>query len=469
MEGLEISENSFVSTLENKDFRIDSQFFTQEPIKNPKLKYDKIGNCLVNAQYGISIAMNEDGIGYPIYRMNEIHSMMCDLEVDKNAEISNAELAIFELNDRDVLFNRTNSFEWVGRTGVYRKLDNRKFVFASYLVRFIPDERKILPEYLAAFLNTKAGIADIKRRARQSINQTNVNPEEVKAIEIPLLSIHFQELIKSYFDKAHKFIIRSKGSYGTAERLLLKKIDLDNFNPSKEPVNVKSFKESFGNSGRLDAEYYQVKYDNIEKRLMSYVNGFSRLEEQIEYIKTGEYSESYTNKTDKSSFYLRNNNISRGQIIPDYSYSVNPTSFSCSAEENEILTSRVGTIGLFGVISPDLKGSIYSDNVLCFKLTEALNPYVYSVLFSSKPYQLLLEKLAGGSVQPLITQTSIKTLLIPILEESFQTHISELIKESFSLKKQSEHLLEVAKRAVELAIEEGEEVAKDYIQSNSNF
>ena len=118
LEGLEVKEKLFSSTLENKDFRIDSQFYTKEPIKNPVLIYEKIGNLLINAQYGISISMNEDGEGYPIYRMNEIHNMLCDIDVSKYAKISSSELQTFKLNDRDVLFNRTNSLEWGGMCGI---------------------------------------------------------------------------------------------------------------------------------------------------------------------------------------------------------------------------------------------------------------------------------------------------------------------------------------------------------------
>jgi len=94
-------------------------------------------------------------------------------------------------------------------------------------------------------------------------------------------------------------------------------------------------------------------------------------------------------------------------------------------------------------------------------------PLLPPVLFSTKPYQLLLEKLAGGSVQPLITQTSLKLLLIPIIDFSKQQQIAKLIEQSFSLKKQSEHLLEVAKQAVEIAIEEDEKVALKYINQET--
>lgn len=129
----------------------------------------------------------------------------------------------------DVLFNRTNSFEWVGRTGLYRKINDNDYIFASYLVRFIPDENFILPEYLTAFLNSKQGIWDIKRRARQSINQTNVNPEEVKEIEIPLLSMVIQQKIKFMFDISHEKRVLSDSLYKEAEELLLKELDLLDF------------------------------------------------------------------------------------------------------------------------------------------------------------------------------------------------------------------------------------------------
>ena len=48
---------------------------------------------------------------------------------------------------------------------------------------------------------------------------------------------------------------------------MLEEIGLRNFEPSKEPVNIKSFKDSFGSSGRLDAEYYQKKYDDLEEKI----------------------------------------------------------------------------------------------------------------------------------------------------------------------------------------------------------
>ena len=511
LEGLEISEVSFTNTLKNKDFRIDSQFYTQEPIKNPKLTYDKIGNCLLNAQYGISIAMNEESIGYPIYRMNEIHSMMCDLEVDKCADISTTDLETFELEDRDVLFNRTNSFQWVGRTGIYKKIDDRKFVFASYLVRFIPDQNKILPEYLATFLNTHAGVADIKRRARQSINQTNVNPEEVKAIDIPILSITFQELLKDCFDQAQKLRIESKSTYQQAEQLLLQEIGLEDFPPRNSPplegclkggvvnspplegwipskmedgvvnsppeevwsqtgvgFNVKSFQESFGTSGRLDAEYYQVKYEemvteitrqnhdklfNLVEISKSIEPGSANYEEHgLPFIRVSDYSEFGITKPDKylsDSFILQNKELIK----------------SLKPKKGTILFSKDGSVGTAYHLRED-KDFITSGAILHLKVkdeSKIISEYLTLVL-NSKVVKMQAERDAGGSIILHWRVSEIENIVIPIISTNKQIEISELIKQSFSLKKKSEHLLEVAKQAVEMAIEKSEEVAMKWIK-----
>ena len=60
--------------------------------------------------------------------------------------------------------------------------------------------------------------------------------------------------------------------------------------------------------------------------------------------------------------------------------------------------------------------------------------------------------------------SEIENIVVPIIPTNKQIEIAELIEESFSLKKQSEHLLEVAKQAVEMAIEESEEVAMEWIK-----
>ena len=62
LKGLEVNEVNLLESVKNKDFRMDSDFWTKQPKKNLRLKYVKIGDILKLSQYGVSLSMNEDNI-----------------------------------------------------------------------------------------------------------------------------------------------------------------------------------------------------------------------------------------------------------------------------------------------------------------------------------------------------------------------------------------------------------------------
>ena len=105
---------------EHEDWRWDGEYLCFEPRQNKSYDYKSIGDILTFSQYGISIKMNEEGNGYKIYRMNEISNMFCDRSINKYADILPDQVKKFKLKNNDVLFNRTNSQEFVGRTGIYK-------------------------------------------------------------------------------------------------------------------------------------------------------------------------------------------------------------------------------------------------------------------------------------------------------------------------------------------------------------
>lgn len=136
-------------------------------------------------QYGLSEKMNEAGVGHKIFRMNEIvDGRMADNGAMKCADIDAAEFAKYQLNKGDILFNRTNSIEHVGKTGLF-DLDG-DYCFASYLVRVVPDTGKVLPLFLALMMNSPAFQEEAKGKASKSINQANVNATIMRNIKVPV-------------------------------------------------------------------------------------------------------------------------------------------------------------------------------------------------------------------------------------------------------------------------------------------
>lgn len=457
LKGLEIVEKKLSYAQNNKDYRLDSGFYTSEIKQNENLTYRKIGDCLKKSQYGISINMNNEGQGYPIYRMNEIHNMFCDFEVDKFANISRLEAEIFKLNDGDVLFNRTNSYEWVGRTGIFRKTKKQDFVFASYLVRFIPDEKIILPEYLVTYLNSKYGIKDIRRRARQSINQTNVNPEEVKEMFIPLLSEGLQNIIKKSFDEAFDKNVSSQNLYIKAEDLLLEELGLRDFQPSEQGINIKSLKDSFLSTGRLDAEYYQPKYDDYLELIQNYSQGSKPLKKVCNLR-----DENFEPLSDEVYNYIELSNIGKSGDITGATEDIGsqlPSRARRIVNTDDVIISSIeGSLSSCALVTEDYDNALCSTGFYVINSRE-INSETLLVLFKSEPMQNILKQGCSGTILTAINKQEFQNIPVPLIEKEVQKTIQSLIQQSFAFKAQSEQLLEDAKKLVEMAIEQGEEKA----------
>lgn len=460
---LEVSVLKLSEVKKNIDFRIDDSFWTMKLIYNNKLNYKKIGECLLKSQYGISINMNEGGDGIPIYRMNDIDNMLCNFEVKKYALIDKNELQTFRLNYGDVLFNRTNSYEFVGRTGIF--YNNREnFVFASYLVRLVCNKEILLPEYLTVFLNTHIGKKEIRRRARPSINQTNVNPEELKEIKIPIFPMEFQLEIQNLVKDSHKALEESKELYKKAEETLYLELGLDPKNPLQSlldsktniPTNslnisIRTLKESFLKTGRLDSEYYQSKYEDIEKFIKSYPNGYDSFSNIINNKDTN-----FTPKNNENYSYIELANIgNNGNIsepISDLGKNLPTRARRIVSKGDVIISSIEGSLSSCALITQEFDKHLVSTGFFVLN-SKLLNGETLLVMFKSQIFQEYLKKFPSGTILCAINKEELSKILIPKIDSTTQEKIAKYIQESFNLRKKSKQLLDNAKIKVEEQIQ----------------
>jgi type I restriction enzyme S subunit len=152
-----------------------------------------LGSVLAMVQYGTSQKANTAGQGTPIIRMNNIVDGELRLDDLKHAALSPKERARLQLKDGDILFNRTNSKELVGKCAVFHEAS--EFVFASYLIRLHPDEKRANPDYLATFINSPLGRQQIDALSRHIIGQANVNSMELRSLRICLPPLAIQKAI----------------------------------------------------------------------------------------------------------------------------------------------------------------------------------------------------------------------------------------------------------------------------------
>lgn len=147
----------------------------------------KVGDFAVLAQYGLSIRGEAAG-RYPILRMNNLQGGKVVTEQVQGGlqyvDLDDATLAKFRLASGDLLFNRMNSFDLVGKTSLFGL--NGDFVFASYLVRLRLDGDRLAPRFANFYLNMPATQARMKFLASRGVSQSNINATKLKGFEVPI-------------------------------------------------------------------------------------------------------------------------------------------------------------------------------------------------------------------------------------------------------------------------------------------
>jgi len=162
-------------------------WFTADGLIDPV----RIGDYVADSQYGVSEAMGETGT-HAVLRMNSMTtSGRLDLTDLKYASLSKKDIESTELRDGDLLFNRTNSKELVGKCAIWRPVTG-VYSFASYLVRFRL-KPEMLPEFLWATLNSAYGKYRLLNSAKQAVSMANVSPTDLGRITVPLPPLPLQE------------------------------------------------------------------------------------------------------------------------------------------------------------------------------------------------------------------------------------------------------------------------------------
>lgn len=154
----------------------------------------ELDSVLKLAQYGLSVRGLSNG-QYPILRMNCQIDGQVHLNDLQYVNLDNDIFEKFKIVNGDILFNRTNSWELVGRTAIYHSKEAA--VFASYLIRLKLDEEKINPDYLNYFFNMDQTQNRLKSLASRGVSQSNISASKLKTFQVPVPALDEQrEIIK---------------------------------------------------------------------------------------------------------------------------------------------------------------------------------------------------------------------------------------------------------------------------------
>jgi restriction endonuclease S subunit len=153
-----------------------------------------LGEVAKSFRYGTSDKAQVVPVGVPVLRMGNIQRGYLDYADLKYIEMSGAELDRYRLSPGDILINRTNSLELVGKAATFDRAD-RDWIYASYLVRVEVDRSLVLPEFVTAVINSRIGRQYVLQTARRAIGMVNLNAKEMAKFPMPLPSLAEQKQV----------------------------------------------------------------------------------------------------------------------------------------------------------------------------------------------------------------------------------------------------------------------------------
>jgi type I restriction enzyme S subunit len=152
----------------------------------------RLGDLLRLAQYGLSTRGERSG-DLPMLRMNCQKRGRVVLQDLQYVSATAGDVSKYLLRRGDLLFNRTNSLEHVGRTAIFN--GDERVAFASYLVRLRVDETVLTPEFLNVFLNWPPIQQLLKSMATRGVSQANISAGKLKELDIFLPPLSTQRAI----------------------------------------------------------------------------------------------------------------------------------------------------------------------------------------------------------------------------------------------------------------------------------
>lgn len=190
-----------VNYKELERWSVDYCNYASQGLLDIRSKYDVLPakRVIKRFQYGTSEKASKTKNGLPILRMNNIVNGQIDTKNIKYINLSPGVANTLRLNSGDIVFNRTNSKELVGKTAVF-ELD-REWVFASYLVRIELENDKIDSHFFNCVFNSPIIRNQINAISRRIIGQANINTEEVSNLLIPIPPLKVQKTIVSKIEK----------------------------------------------------------------------------------------------------------------------------------------------------------------------------------------------------------------------------------------------------------------------------
>ena len=302
------------------------------------------------------------------------------------------------------------------------------------------------------------------------LNLTSVTPdylstESIRSFRIPQQSRSFQDSIGGVFSQAIRTQTKAVLALQKAEATLLQALNLSNWQAPEPLSYTRSSSDAFA-AGRLDAEHFQPKFQALLAHLLATgqaknlgdVLQLNQRGKQPEYIESG-------------IPVVNSKHINKGEVRID-------SDNRCAQTDDETVLIQPGDVvmngtgvGTIGRAAPYLHnfGAVPDNHVTILKPKPGMDAVYLSVFINSLAGQMqVAQRLRGSSGQIELYPNDIARFMVWDAPEEVQANIRQLVIQSFEAKQRATQLLDAAKRAVEIAIEESEDAALLHLQLVTN-
>lgn len=476
MDGQNIVEINFSSLkYENPTFRIDSNFFDKKvllslsKIQNHNHFYIKREN-VVNGPFGSTITTDSHlEYGFiPLVRSININQgfYINDNDLVYISEKDNEVIKHSQLSTDDIILSRVGSIGFFARVDAKMETCNISSNNIGIKMDRYPQN---LRHYILTFLNTQTAFELTMRRSSGNV-QPKLTVDEICRIAIPSFSFSFYDKISMLILESEQYRNSASECNRASHDLLNSAIGLDNIATSNQSIHIISLSESFRISDRLDAEYYQPKYDAYCATLAQFETTSIPIEFDVFKNSGANYAEDISDIGVIKTKQLTNSGVNTDGVESYFTNEVCAQNKSTFIANNDVIFASmgVGSLGKVSLFSYDGDKQFVTDSTLRIyraKETTRVLPEVLCVFLQSAIGQELIYRYAVGSTGIInIYDDDMARIPIPVLNMQIQKNIATKVQESFALRKKSKQLLEFAKQAVEMAIEQGEDTALAWLK-----
>lgn len=460
MEGLEATEVLYSDALqEDLAFRIDSEFF-RRTIFRAKRQLEHQGKTYRLAELSLSIEhpveitrSYSDKGGFRVLLAQEVRNNILMLGEGSYLDDPSATfLKKNKLNAGDIVLTRSGA-----NFGQCAPILTGRTLFACADLLIL---RKIsLPaEYVSTVLNTAQGRLILDRGA-YGMAQPHIAPTYLRGLPIPVFD-QIVDPVKDVVQLATQVRDAGLAALKRAEETLLHALGLDTWTPPEALSYVRSSKQIFA-TGRLDAQFFAPRVEQLLARLgrdglrLSDV-AFVRRErfeptglDNFNYIEIGS---------------LGSDGTAASESVP---MAEAPSRATQYVRTGDVITSTVRPIRrLSALVAPEQDGAVCSSGFV------VLQPQKISgeVLLTYLRLPLVCELMdlhTSATMYPAISESDLLALPIPAISPSVQVQIQNAVRQSAHARQHAARLLDAAKRAVEIAIEDSEAAALAYLAQAS--